>query len=237
MISTLYLTIAVVDFALLVWAIGQYRTYRGNGLFYAMLPLTLLWYDNFTVGMGRFLGESELLYAMNYVRFVAHYIGLPMTFIALGAMARQAGFAWAQPKFVMAGFCVLAVFFMVEDMWAFFNNLPLKASCAADTLRYSTKVLEAYRCGPDGFTGGTTVPPVAPILMTVMMIIFGIALWVKLGWKWLALGSAGAMPFFGIMRDFGGGVIANIGEPIITGVIVATAAFIAKEARDQRQVS
>jgi len=234
MISTLYLAIAVVDFALLVWAIDQLRKYRTAGVFFAMLPLTLLWYDNFTVGIGRFIGEGDLLYGLNYIRFVGHYLGLPMSFIALGFMAREAGFTWAQPKIFLAAFFLLAAFFMVEDMWAFFNNLPLKASCAADTLRYSTKVLEAYQCGPDGFTGGTTVPPVAPILMTVMMIIFGIVLWAKLGWKWLALGSAGAMPFFGIMRDFGGGVIANIGEPIITGVIVLTAAYIAKRALDRQ---
>ena len=231
MISNLYLAITVVDIAVLVWAVGQWRTYRSNGLFYAMLPLTLLWFDNFTVGIGRTLGEGDLLLAMNTVRFLGHYILLPMAFIALGAMARQAGYAWAQPKAVMTIFCLIATFFIVADLWSFFNN-SLKPSCAMDTLRYSTRVLPEFQCGPDGFSGGTTVPPVAPILMSFMMVGFGILLWITRGYKWLALGSIGALPFFAIMPTYGGGVIANIGEPIISAAIVGAAAFIAKSARE-----
>ncbi len=230
MISNFYLAVAALDFLVLIWAFGQWRTYRGNGVFYAMLPLTLLWFDNFTVGLGQYLGEGDLLFSMNYVRFVGHYVLAPMTFIALGAMARQAGFAWAQPKAVMALFCLIAAFFIVEDMWSFLNN-TLHPSCAMDTLRYSTRVLPEFQCGPNGFSGGTTVPPIAPILMSFMMIAFGVLLWVARGYRWLALGSAGALPFFAIMPNFGGGVIANIGEPIISAAIVAAAAFIARSAR------
>ena len=232
MISNLYLAITVVDIAVLVWAIGQWRTYRGNGLFYGMLPLTLLWWDNFTVGIGRTLGEGDILFAMNYVRFLGHYAIMPMAFIALGAMARQAGYAWAQPKAVMTIFCLIASYFIVVDLWAFFPN-TLNTSCAMDTLRYSTKVLAEFQCGPDGFTGGTTVPPVAPILMSFMMLAFGILLWVTRGYKWLALGCLVALPFFGILPNYGGGVIANIGEPIICAAIVAAAAFIAKSAQEE----
>ena len=96
MYSLAFMVIALVDFAVLVWAARLCLQYRTNGLIFASLPLTLLWYDNFVIGIGGSLGEGELLKGLNTVRFLAHYIALPMTFIALGAMAREAGFRWSE---------------------------------------------------------------------------------------------------------------------------------------------
>ena len=36
-------------------------------------------------------GSEVILLAMNSVRFVAHYVGLPMIFIGVGSLAREAG--------------------------------------------------------------------------------------------------------------------------------------------------
>ena len=73
------------------------------------------------------------------------------------------------------------------------------------------------------------MPPIAPIILTVMMIIFGIFMWVQRGWKWLVLGSVGTMVFFAIPYSKTGGIFSNIGEPIICGVIILTAAHIAQK--------
>jgi len=64
-----------------------------------------------------------------------------------------------------------------------------------------------------------------------MVIVFGIYLWIKIGWKWLALGSIGALGFFAVPYPLTGGIVGNAGEPIITGVIVLTAAYISKRSR------
>ena len=113
MYSLAFMVIALVDFAVLVWAARLCLQYRTNGLIFASLPLTLLWYDNFVIGIGGSLGEGELLKGLNTVRFLAHYIALPMTFIALGAMAREAEFRWARSKLAMGAFCTLATGFIV----------------------------------------------------------------------------------------------------------------------------
>ena len=73
MLSAGYLAIAVVDFAVLIWAAGHCLRYRTNGLIFASLPLTLLWYDNLVVGLGSTLGEGGLLMNLNTVRFLGHY--------------------------------------------------------------------------------------------------------------------------------------------------------------------
>lgn len=223
-----YLVIAVVDFAVLVWAARLCLRYRTNGLIFASLPLTLLWYDNFVIGIGSTLGEGDLLVQLNYVRFIAHYVGLPMTFIALGAMAREAGFAWARYRLVMGAFCALATWFIVHDLWLL-SQSTFYPSCFADTLRYTTHIAPYTACTPDADVGaGRPIPPIPAITLTNMLIAFGIYLWIKIGWKWLALGSVGALAFFAVPYAQTGGILGNVGEPIISAVIVATAAHIAR---------
>lgn len=228
MLSAGYLVIAVVDFAVLIWAARHCLRYRTNGLILASLPLTLLWYDNLVIGLGSTLGEGDLLMNLNTVRFLAHYIGLPMTFIAIGAMAREAGFPWARSKLVMGAFCTLAVYFMAHDLWLF-SQSTFYPSCFADTLRYTTHIAEYTACGPDAQIGaGRFIPPVPAITLTNMLILFGAYLWYETGWKWLTVGSIGAMAFFAVPYAQTGGIFGNIGEPIISIVIIATAVHIAK---------
>ena len=228
MLSTTFLLVAAIDFALLIWALKLCKQYRTPALILATLPITLMWFDNLTIGLGSIIGEGNLLLGMNYVRFYSHFILLPMTFIAIGSMARQAGFTWAQPKWVMAIFCILATFFILDDIWRF-QDKTFYPSCFADTLRYTTHINDYTACSPDALPVGEAMLPIAPITLTVMMIVFGIILWVQRGWKWLVLGSVGTMIFFAIPYSQTGGIFSNIGEPIICGVIILTAAHIAKK--------
>ena len=227
MYSFFYLVIALVDFIILVWALRLLSRYPTNGLLYATVPLTFLWVDNFAVGIGRFLGEGDLLLYLTYIRYLAHYIGMPLSIIALGAMAREAGFAWAQPKAVMALFCLVAVFFIVDDMYIFLQ-LDFYPACVEDTFRYLTQVSEDRACSPDSFVGGDRVPPFAPITFTVGMIALGLLLWWRDGWKWMALGSICAMPLFAAPSTVAGGILGNVGEPILSFAFVASAAWIAR---------
>jgi hypothetical protein len=230
-LSVAYLVIAVVDFAVLIWAARLCLRYRTNGLIFASIPLTLLWYDNFVIAIGGTLGEGDLLVKLNYVRFVAHYVGLPMTFIALGAMAREAGFGWARNRLVMGALCTLATGFIAHDLWLL-SQSTFYPSCFADTLRYTTHIASYTACGADADIGaGRSIAPVPAITLTNMLILFGIYLWIRIGWKWLALGSVGALVFFAVPYAQTGGILGNVGEPIISIVIIATAAHIARTRR------
>jgi len=226
MLSVAFIVIAVVDFAVLLWALRLYRRYPSRALWLATIPLYLLWYDNFTIGIGSTLGEGNLLQGMNTVRFLAHYICLPMMIIAVGSMAKQAGFAWAQPKAVMGAFCILATGFIIHDLWLFANS-TLYPSCFADVLRYTTHISEHTACGPDAQVGiGKSIPPVPAITLSNMLLVFGGYLWWKMGYKWLFLGSLFATAFFAVPYSSTGGVFSNIGEPVISVVILSAAAFI-----------
>jgi hypothetical protein len=234
MLSVGFLLIALLDVAVLIWAVGLYRRYRTNGLLYATIPLLLLWYDNAVIALGGTLGEGPLLMGLNTVRFLAHYISLPMTFIALGAMGREAGFDWARTRIAMGGFCALATWFIAHDLWLF-SQSTFYPSCFADTLRYTTHIKDYTACGPDAVVGaGKAIPPIPALTLTAMMVIFGICLWVRIGWKWLTLGSVGSLALFAAPYSRTGGILGNLGEPIITAVVIATAAHIARRQQQQQ---
>lgn len=236
MLSIGFLVIAVADFGLLVWALRLNRQYPSTALKLATVPLYLLWFDNVVIGLGSTLGEGDLLKGLNTVRFLAHYICLPFTFIAIGSMAKQAGFRWAQPKFVIGAFCALATYFIGHDLWLFYNS-TFYPSCFADTLRYTTHIQEYTACGPDAVIGiGKPIPPIPAITLSNMMILFGAYLWWKVGYRWLFLGSVGALVFFAIPYSQTGGIFSNTGEPIISAVILLAAVHITKH-RDSWQAA
>ena len=223
-----YLVIAVIDFAVLVWALRLYRQVPSTAQWLATVPLGLMWYDNLVIGLGSTLGQGDLLMALNYPRFLAHYIFLPFTFIAIGSMARQAGFGWAQPKFVLGGFCLLATYFMVSDLWLFYNS-TFYPSCFADILRYTTHISEWTLCSPDDVVGtGKQIMPIPAISLSLMVITFGLYLWWKIAYKWLFLGALFATGFFAVPIPLTGGIVGNVGEPIISMVILTACAHITR---------
>jgi hypothetical protein len=233
MLSISYLVVAVIDIAVLIWALRLYKVYPSRALFLATIPLYLLWYDNMVIGLGSTIGEGSLLIGMNTVRFIGHYICLPMIFIAIGSMAKQAGFAWAQPKSVMAAFCILATYFIVSDLWLFYNS-TFYPSCFADVLRYTTHISESTACSPDAVIGsGAKILPIPAFTLSFILITFGIYLWWKIGYKLLFIGAVVATGFFAVPYSSTGGIFSNIGEPIFSIVILLTAVHITKRQRGE----
>jgi hypothetical protein len=230
MYSIGYFFIAAIDMALLIWALKVCRNFPTPSVLLATAPLTLLWFDNFTVGIGSFLGEGQPLLAMNYVRFFAHYLLLPATIIAIGSMARQAEFKIAQTKWFLGFFCIIATYFSIHDIYQFtqgFTQVTFYPSCFADTLRYTTHIAEYTACSTNSEVGaGFKTPPIPAMTLSLMTLILGIFLWWKKDWKWMFLGAAGSLPLFAIPYSSTGGIFGNVGEPIITGAIVLTAAWL-----------
>jgi len=234
MYSAAFLVVAVVDFALLIWALRQYKRYPSAALLLATVPLYLLWYDNVVIGLGSTIGESDLLIGMNTIRFLGHYTLLPFAIVSIGVMANQAGFRWAQPKAVVGLFIALAVYFAVSDLWLFYNS-TFYPSCFADVLRYTTYISEITACGPDAEIGvGKQIPPIPALTLSLLKISFGAYLWWKVGYKWLFLGAVGVLGLFAIPYASTGGIFSNIGEPIITLVLLLAAIHITRN-RDSWQ--
>ena len=211
MITIGYSVIGAVAFACFIFGIRAYMIEPNRILFLILINTSLLWFDSFATATGQYIGEGSLLLNMTYVRYAAHWLTLPLLFIVAGMILKAADFKFAQSKYVMGFFVFLAVFFIVYDFRYMFI-LDFYPVCYAETFRYATQVPIGQECSP-GMAGlGTKVLPIAPILLTLILFISGVAIWIKHKWPWLAFGcfvmlmAAQPTPI--------GPILSNAGEPV-----------------------
>ena len=237
MLSFIFLAYAAIHIAIWIWGWKLWaETSRPVSLLLVLVGATLLFYDNFRIGIGRFIGVGDLLYAMSVPAFAWHWSMLPLLVIAAGSVARLAGLRWAQNKLVMGAFCVVAVALSIHDIPKIFS-MDLHVACLDDTVRYTTTVREGQLCNPtDTVTLRGADAALVAIITNVFVLAVGIALWIQRRWAWLAVGS-------GLMFIAAGGFasskyglpIANLGEISITlGFILTCAHFARLKQRENR---
>ena len=229
MLSYTFLLFAAIHVAILVWGWKAWGPAgRPIALTILLLGNTLLWYDNFRIGIGRFVGEGELLYNLAVPALVWHWLISPLFVIVAGSIARLADVAWARNRLVMGLFCLVAVGLIALDfpaavglLFGEVGPLPaieLRPGCIADTLRYTTKVSASQLCSPDATVFANGPSPLPSIVLNVIMVSVGVAIWVRHGWKWLVVGpglmfvAAGSAPLWGAYAL----PVANFGEILFT---------------------
>ena len=220
MITFGYSVIAVIAFSCFVFGIRAYLSEPNKILFLILINTSLLWFDSFVTAIGQYTGEGTLLLVMTYIRYAAHWLTLPLLFIVAGMILRAADFKFAQSKYVMGLFCLIAVFFIVYDFRYMFI-LDFYPVCYAETFRYATQVPIGQECSPGMAGMGYKVLPIAPILLTLILLMSGIAIWIKHKWPWLAVGSA--VKLFAAQPTPIGQILSNAGEPIIIFALMLAA--------------
>lgn len=222
MITVGYLIIAAAAFACLVYCVRAYMEQRSTILLLTLIPLLFLWFDSFAVATGRFIGEGNIMLAATYLRYSMHWAALPLLFIVAGMLLRRAGFQFAENKFVMGLFCVVAVFFIVEDFRYIFI-VDFYPACFGETLRYVTNISPGQECSPEmaGVGSPDTPSPAAAILVNFTLMAVGIAIWVRHKWPWLFLGCFVMLLAAGTPQSIAGPILGNAGEPIFNFAVVA----------------
>lgn len=227
MITIGYLIISAAAFACLIWCWRAYRAEPSTLLLLTLIPLIVLWFDSFAVAAGRFIGEGPILTAITYIRFTWHWATLPLLLIVAGMIARRAGFRWAQPKAVMALFCIAAVYFIYEDL-PYIWQVEFRPACFAETLRLVTKVSPSQACNPADAGLGINVSPAAAISVNLVLKLIGFGLWWKHRYPWLALGCAVMFAAAATPQSLVGPILGNAGEPIFNAALIAAAIKFAR---------
>ena len=124
--SAAYLVVALACFIALYYAFKLWRQNPEPTTLLILVPILFLWLDNFAIATGKWVGEGAVLTGMTYLRFYWHWQMLPLLIIVAGALARRAGFGWAQSKYVMGAFCLVAVF-LFPSTTDTFGNVILEA--------------------------------------------------------------------------------------------------------------
>jgi len=220
MITIGYLFIAVLAGACLVFAARAYLNEPNKMLLLILCPTSLLWFDSFAIAVGQYVGEGSLLLGSSYIRYLAHWLMLPLLFIVAGMILRGADFKFASSKYVMGAFCLLAVFFIIEDARHIFI-VDFYPACYGETLRYVTKVPIGQACTPELEGVGIRVPPWAPIVLTMTLLVIGIAIWVKHKWPWLVVGCV--IMLVAAQPTPIGPILSNAGEPFFTFALTLAA--------------
>jgi hypothetical protein len=135
-----------------------------------------LFYDTLIIGIGKFIGEGDLLKTLNAGRFYVHALLTPTMMIFGFGVLRKAGVKWAQGRTAHIIVCVVTTLLIALGAYSDILRLDLQTKIVADTLRYVNE-------------GGLKGPPIPAILAIIFLIVAGISLWRNTGWKWLAIGA------------------------------------------------
>lgn len=223
MYSTLLLGLAVADLALLLYAARAWlRDQRNTALMLQTVLLLLLWFDVLTVALGGWLGDGPALRLMSRIRYTWFYLTMPLLLIAAGALARQAGFAWAKRRWVMGLICLTAAAFIMTDVPRVLTA-EFQVACYADTVRHVARVApgEACRGGAEGAGGWFTSFSIPVVFLSVTLT--GLLLWVRRRWPWLGLAALAFMASTAVPSTLVGPFLTYPLDTLMTAAFVAAA--------------
>jgi hypothetical protein len=157
---------------------------------------------------------------MTYARYGWHWATLPLYLIVAGMIARRAGYRWAQPKAVMALFCIAAAAFVAVDLphlW----QVEFYPACYGETLRLVIKASVRDACDPAQAGLGTSVSPAAAIAVNLVLLAVGIGLWRTHRFPWLALACLAMFAAAAVPPSLVGPMLGNAGEPVFSAGLIA----------------
>ncbi|MDY7003164.1 MAG: hypothetical protein SWX82_04135 [Cyanobacteriota bacterium] len=169
-----HLIVAIVELILLLFAYPFFRISKNWAMI--VLPIVLISsiYDNLILFSGKFIGQGELLENLSQIRYLLHYLILPLFIIVAIELAFASGAQWAN-KFVRVSSWLLAFGLAGYDVIKNFFGLELKPETFAGVLRYVPV---------DGKI------PIITIIINVFVLLIGIGIWVRTkNWRWLFIGA------------------------------------------------
>ncbi|MBM4191595.1 MAG: hypothetical protein FJ196_00765 [Gammaproteobacteria bacterium] len=227
MYSLMFLAFAIAQTALFVWAVRLWRETRAKPLVVILVPQFFLIWDNLRVASGIVIGFGGPLYWMTWPAFWVHWLSGCWLIIASGSILRLAGFEFVQNRAAMGVFCLATVALMLHELPLFWTK-EIYPVCEYDLIRYSGSVTEANRCSPDqALVKGEF--PIAPVVTCFVVIGTGIALWIRRGFPWMAIGGivmllTAAVPILNRHR------LDNLGEIFIEGGSILAVWFLIRKA-------
>ncbi len=179
-------------------------------------------YDNAILGIGRFIGEGELLEGLSYGRFYLHALFTPLLVVFSWNTVFRAGYEWAAKRWVKIGIWIAYFALVIVEVATEIAGLKLEASTKFGALSYS-----------NASEGGG--PPIMIMFVTVFLLAASILVWIRQKWPWffvgtLLMGIGGAVDI-----PVGSDAIVNAFELILLISLVATKQAQDKWAREQKR--
>ncbi|MBK8020763.1 MAG: hypothetical protein IPK19_04870 [Chloroflexi bacterium] len=148
---------------------------RSVGTLMMLLVNAALIYENGVLALGVVIGHGPLLESLSWLRFIGYAAFPPLLVISGLDMARRSGVTWAGDRRVRIGGWVVAAALIVLGLAVEVFGRALEPRVMNGVVRYMW------------MTKG--IPPMAVILMTLMLIGIGLALWRQTRFAGLFVGS------------------------------------------------
>ncbi|GAA6621769.1 hypothetical protein [Scytonema sp. NUACC26] len=169
-----YISLTLTEWVLVGWSIRLWQ--QSTSLATIVLPIVLasLSYDNLILSIGSLIGEGEVLKTLSMVRFLLHYLVVPL-FIVIGVeLAHRAGASWAN-NVVRVLSWVIALGLAAIDVSTNYIGLELVPVQFAGILRYRVANLSGV--------------PIITIVVNLFVLLISIGIWIRLKWSWLFVGT------------------------------------------------
>ncbi len=154
-----------------------FRLWKRSRSVYTIFPLIVIAgiiYDNLIIGLGSYIGEGELLRAMNVPRFAIHAFFTPMIMIFGFGVARRVGVGFAQSKGWHIAICAFTTLMILLGIYEELIQMNLVPIAEDGTLRYKNV---------------PAAPPIPAIMTIIVVMILAIFVWIKTKRPWYFLGT------------------------------------------------
>ncbi|MEH2466978.1 hypothetical protein [Nostoc sp.] len=169
-----HFSLALLEWVFISWAIRLWQQSTSLAMIVLLIVLVSISYDNLILSIGSLIGEGELLKTLSMLRFLLHYLVVPL-FIVIGVeLAHRARASWAN-RVVRVLSWLIAFGLTAIDVATHYLGLELVSIEFAGILRYHVANLSG--------------PPIITIVVNLFVLLIGIGIWFRLKWPWLFLGT------------------------------------------------
>jgi hypothetical protein len=177
------------------------RTTSARDIQYKLLLVLMagLLYDNFISGIGFLIGEGELLKGLNLVRYVVHAFATPLLCYIVFAIARAMGVKLFQNRILEIAVWIMIAGFML--LGYLHEVAPLD-------------LVPKIRWGVLNYVHAVPSPPLAAILINILVIIIAAFIWRATAWPVLFITSILMFAFAAIPMKNAPPILGNTGEII-----------------------
>lgn len=202
-----HLIVGIFELIILLFAYPFFRLSKNWAMIILPIVLLSLIYDNSILFSGKFIGEGGLLKNLSQIRYLAHYITIPLFIIVAIELAFASGAEWAN-KFVRVSSWLLAFGLAGFDVIKNFFGLELEPETFANVLRY---------------VAANAPIPIITIIINIFVLLVGIGIWVRTkNWRWLFIGGLISLLGNGLPTAQVGTLPGSISESILALSLLLT---------------
>lgn len=206
MFSMLFLLIALGQLVLLGLFVRAVVTRRQWADVIPLVLTGLLAYENAVLGLGRWIGEGDLLADLNAPRFIGHALLTPLLILWGFALLRRQQVAWTLRTPAVVSVVLITAGLVAYGVTHDIVHLDLVPEQWQDTLRYAN----------DNAPAG---PPLTAILTGLALIVAGAQLWIESRALGLVVAASVMATVAGLAGFFP--VLGNLGELVLMAGILS----------------